>query len=445
MSPTFFDFLASLLLHDDPAGLSPEALAERRQFVLRLQQVTGPVTAKGLEDTAFYRYYPLASLNEVGSHPAFPPATREQFHERLTSQARDWPRTMLSSGTHDTKRGEDLRARLSVLAEIPDRWQAAIERWQACNAAAKRELDGEPAPDANEEYLIYQTLVGTWPCEAAKSAVEPAYLDRLEAYFLKAFREAKLHTSWLHPNAEYEQALTDFVRQILTAGEGSFVADLDALARSIADAGFVTGLAQLLVKICAPGVPDFYQGTEFWDFNLVDPDNRRPVDFAERREALTELADHGAAPAESAALWLGRWPDKRLKMFVLSRALDWRRRRSEFQQGAYLPLAATGPQAERVVAFARQSDESQSLCIVPRWVQSALEQAESGGHGPQETWSPARWWQGTRITLPPAAPRRWRHVLTGRVLSASGEPDGPLILDLGEVWQDFPVALLATE
>ena len=282
MSPTFFDFIASLLLLEDPEGLSDEFRAERRRWVLKFQQITGPVTAKGLEDTAFYRYYPLASLNEVGGDPTIPGITVEQFHKRIAERADHWPASMLATGTHDTKRGEDLRARLNVLAEIPEQWEAAVRRWQFINESKRAELDGAPVPDANEEYLIYQTLVGTWPLEPLDAAGHETYVDRIVAYLDKALREAKLHTSWLNPYEEYDQAVAAFIRAILDNTQSDFVHDLSTLARSISDAGFVNSLAQTLVKICVPGVPDFYQGVEFWDFNLVDPDNRQPVDFAAR-------------------------------------------------------------------------------------------------------------------------------------------------------------------
>ncbi len=299
-----------MLLLEDPEGLSEEAGSERRQFVLKFQQVTGPVTAKGMEDTAFYRYYPLASLNEVGGDPLQPAVTVERFHELPARAQAEWPHEMSATGTHDTKRGEDVRARLNVLSEVPDAWAAAIGRWQNMNAQSRRAVDDEQVaggqvPDANEEYLIYQTLVGIWPAGSLQrsnarrqrsfrqDAAWAVLVDRVLKYLEKALREAKLHTSWLNPDREYEEAVQAFMRTILTDPQVAFLTDLDAFVRSIADAGFVNSLAQLLVKICAPGVPDFYQGVEFWDFNLVDPDNRRPVDFDRRREVLSWLMARG--------------------------------------------------------------------------------------------------------------------------------------------------------
>ena len=321
MSPSFFDFIASVLLLNDPPGLSEAQRVERREFVLKLQQVTSPIAAKGLEDTAFYRFYPLASLNEVGGDPAFATVEPEQFHRRILARQSLWPDGMSTTGTHDTKRGEDFRARLNVLSETPDAWGDAVARWRAMNAPLHGEIDGAPVPDANEEYLIYQTLVGTWPTGPLDEQGRAAYMDRLTSYFEKALHEAKQHTSWLNPDPDYDRGVAAFVRRILGEGQAAFRDDLAAFIRSIADAGYANSLAQTLVKICAPGVPDFYQGTEFWDFNLVDPDNRRPVDFRRRQEALAWLAAESDKDLGHLARdLLGNWPDERTKMFVI-----WRR------------------------------------------------------------------------------------------------------------------------
>ncbi len=352
---------------------------------------------------------------------------------------------MLSTGTHDTKRGEDLRARLHVLAEIPDQWQSAIDRWQQWNAPAKTDVDGAAAPDANEEYLIYQTLVGTWPVGPADDSQWSGYAARIAAYCEKAFREAKVHTSWLSPNVEYEQAVAGFLQRILDDRQSTFASDLAAFAQSIADAGFVNSLAQSLVKICCPGVPDFYQGVEFWDFNLVDPDNRRPVDFSERRDALAWMTEGQSEPGAVARELLAGWPDKRLKMLVVSQALRFRRDHPDLFAGDYLPLLSVGPREDRVVAFARVAGTGQSLCVVPRLTQEALEQVRQPASDRQTPWPAAPWWKGTLLPLPPGGSRSWRHVLTGRRLAATVGADGGQTLDLGDVFRDFPVALLASE
>ncbi len=450
MSPSFFDFIASVLLLEDPEGLSDLARDHGRRFVLKFQQVTGPVTAKGLEDTAFYRYYPLASLNEVGGDPTIPGTTTEQFHRRIAERAASWPAALSTTGTHDTKRGEDLRARLNVLSEIPEQWVAAVARWHAWNEPARGELDGAPVPDANEEYLIYQTLLGTWPLEKLEPQARDTYVDRIVRYLDKALREAKLHTSWLNPYEEYDQAVADFIRKILAEEQSEFVQDMQALARSISDAGFVNSLAQTLVKICAPGVPDFYQGVEFWDFNLVDPDNRRPVDFARRRQALASLrARAGENLGELARELLAGWPDERIKLFVISRALEFRRDRPEVFRGDYLPLSAQGPHGSRLLAFARGTASNGAVCLVPRLAYESWRTRKGARKvtfgSASSPWPLGGWWKETTVSLPAEAPLHWRHVITGHTINASEQPDGSRLLDVGEVFRWFPVALLTPE
>lgn len=447
MSPTFFDFIGSVLLLEEPQGLSDEALEERRQFVSKFQQFTGPVTAKGLEDTAFYRYFPLASLNEVGGNPAMPGVSIEQFHRRIQEQASSWPHTMLTTGTHDTKRGEDVRARLNVLSEIPGEWEAAVRRWQEMNVAAHCELDAAAVPDANEEYLIYQTLVGTWPLEPLDGPAWQAYVERIIQYLDKALREAKLHTSWLNPYDEYDLGVANFIRATLVNSDTPFAKDIDAFARSIADPGFVNSLAQTLVKMSAPGVPDFYQGVEFWDFNLVDPDNRRPVDFAVRREALAELRRRAGQDVGPLTAELMRdWPDKRLKMFLIWQTLAFRRDNPQLFERSYLPVFSEGPRKGNVCAFARVDAPRWALCVVPRFVHEAWREAGQGvSEKSGRAWPLAAWWDETLVLLPPEAPRRWRHVITGDAIESVESAEGGRALDVAAVLRSFPVALLVGE
>jgi (1->4)-alpha-D-glucan 1-alpha-D-glucosylmutase len=450
-SPSFFDFVASVLLREDPDGLSDAQREERRRFVLKFQQVSGPVTAKGMEDTAFYRYYPLASLDEVGGDPAQAAVLPEQFHKRIRDRMARWPHEMLATGTHDTKRGEDLRARLNVLSEMPEAWSAAVARWRQLNAAARVELEEAQVPDANEEYLMYQTLVGTWPVNQAQSAKGPVgqeYVDRIVRYIEKALHEAKLHSSWLNPDQAYDEAVANFVRAILAGGDSPFINDLDAFVRSIADAGFLNSLAQTLVKICAPGVPDFYQGVEFWDFNLVDPDNRRPVDFQRRRETLSRMATRGKEDlAGLSRELLAKWPADELKLFVIWRALHCRQENIELFRGNYEPLVASGPRDESVCAFARNSGEQWALCIVPRMTFRAWGESPAAGDGATGTaaWPVGRWWYETSIQLPAAAPRLWRNALTGAALADCEVGKDGKAIDLGALFADFPVALLLSE
>jgi (1->4)-alpha-D-glucan 1-alpha-D-glucosylmutase len=451
MSPTFFDFIGSVLLLEDPVGLSPENRAERRQFVLKFQQITGPITAKGLEDTAFYRYYPLASLNEVGGDPAVPGVLLERFHARMLERRENWPHDMSTTGTHDTKRGEDVRARLNVLSEVPQEWEEAIWRWKSLNSSALTELDGAAAPDANEEYLIYQTLVGTWPGLPLDDSAKQVYVDRIVAYLDKALREAKIHTSWLNPYEEYDQAVAGFIRKVLDNLESPFVQDLNSFVRSIADAGFVNSLAQTLLKICAPGVPDFYQGVELWDFNLVDPDNRRPVDFAARVRALAWLEARAKEDlSQLARELLNAWPDERLKMFVTWRALSFRRDHLEVFHGDHRPLVVEGPREAHVCAFARTEGQQWAVCVVPRLAQQAWGPREKAAASPKgkrtsPRWPLAEWWRDSVVALPSDAPLRWRHVVTGDPIDGTKRADGTTALDVEALLRHFPVALLSSQ
>ena len=395
-----FGFLADLLLLRHRAEAAPglpapvgEAEAE---LVSRFQQFTGPVMAKGVEDTAFYDYVPLVSLNEVGASPGDWGISVEEFHRSCAETARLWPGSMLATSTHDTKRSEDVRARLHLLSEIPDTWAGAVRRWAAANQRHRAGLD---RPDANAEYLLYQTLVGAWPLSA----------DRAVAYMEKASKEAKVHTSWIDPDPEYDAALRAFVEGVL--GDEAFGAELAAFVEPLVEPGRVTSLAQVLVKLTAPGVPDTYQGTELWDLSLVDPDNRRPVDFAARRQLLSELAG-----LDAAAVW-ARADDGLPKLKVVTEALHLRRSRPEAlgPGGAYTPLVATGDRAGNVVAFGRGGDV---VTVVPRLV--------LGLEGD---------WGDTAVGVPSG---RWRNVLDG-----TGLPGGAA--SLAELLSRFPVALLARE
>ncbi len=426
-----FDFLAGVLLLQDPPGLTDEQREERRRFVLKLQQVTGPVMAKGLEDTAFYRYYPLAAFNEVGGEPdsdGVPPA---DLHADFVRRAAEEPFALSSSTTHDTKRGEDVRARLAVLSELPQAWEQAVGRWRYLNAGLKTELDGVSAPDPNEAYLIYQTLVGTWPSGGWGDGGPTAeYADRIVAYCEKAFREAKVNTSWLDPNAEYEEATAAFVRGILDpAKSADFQADMAGFVREVADAGYTNSLSALLIKATSPGVPDIYQGCELWDFRLVDPDNRRPVDYARRSELLKTLADRADADADGLARELvAAWPDERIKFHVTRRALRFRREnRDLYLHGDYVPVETGGSRSNHVFAFARRRGDSWAVTVVPRLTAQA------------DRDSPGRiagsWWADTTVAIPPDAPGRWRNVLTGRVAHFEGDARAADLL------ADFPVGL----
>ncbi len=402
------EFLGDLLVLGFPGG--PEA-----EFATRFAQLSAPVMAKGVEDTAFYRYYPLASLNEVGGSPDLFGRPVAAFHADMAAAARRWPEAMLTLSTHDTKRSADVRARIGLLAELPAAWAEAAGRWGRHNARHKR----AGQPDLAAEYLLYQNLVGAWPIETG----------RADAFMAKAAKEAKLETSWTEPDQDYDAALAAFVRASLADGE--FRRDLeDFLGRyRLVARGRITSLAQTALLLTCPGVPDLYQGTETWDLSLVDPDNRRPVDYDARRALLAKLTGQGPEAALALAEAGGT------KLWLIRRLLAHRRSAPEaFGPGSgYQPLAVTGPQAEHLAGFVRTAPAGaggRTAVLVPRLV------ARLGEAGNGTEWTGQGWdrggWAGTEVTLPGGA---WTSVLTGD--SVAGGPAGP-----GDLLRRFPVAVL---
>ncbi|MEP6956713.1 MAG: malto-oligosyltrehalose synthase, partial [Chthoniobacterales bacterium] len=359
-----FNFLRDILLFRFPENLDEEGRAEHAHFVLKFQQCTGPIMAKGLEDTTFYLFNRLAALNEVGGEPQQFGVSVETFHDESAHFQEHWPATMLTTSTHDTKRSEDTRARMVAISEIAQPWRAAVQRWRTINRRAKRQIEDAEAPDANEEYLLYQTLLGTWPVDEQGAAVEnatPEYIERIQAYMAKALKEAKVNTSWIQPNEQWDSAMHEFIAQILDPVRSKFVPRLLPLVMEIARLGALNSLAQTILKLTAPGVPDIYQGNETWDFSLVDPDNRRPVDYEQRRAMLTGLTN--AQPEEL----LAGWPDGRIKMFLTHRLLHFRREHPDlFLRGSYVPLRTTGAHRDSCVAFAREHESSWIVVIAPR-------------------------------------------------------------------------------
>ena len=439
-SESVFDFIADLLLLRDPEGLADAERAERREFVLRLQQLTGPVMAKGLEDTVFYRYYPLASLNEVGGRSTGGGIDTARVHAWNARRLADWPHGLSTTATHDTKRGEDVRARLNVLSEIPREWQRVLRHWQRLNRRLKSIVDDVRIPGTNEEYLIYQTLIGAWPLDAVDAEpsdpAREALRVRINGYMTKALREAKLHTSWINVNAPYERGVAQFIDLLLQPSSGGgFVSELRRFVAGILIPGVCNSLAQVVLKITAPGVPDLYQGNELWDLSLVDPDNRRPVDFAARRTLLSELSAHRDAelPGLCAAL-LRRPADGRIKLLVTTRALHHRRRRKAlYDGGGYVALAAEGERARNVVAFARTLDgQAPALTVVGRLFASITSSAGVPVGEPG--------WGDTRLALPAALPRGpYRDALSGSLVQV--EP-GQAGLRLAHALANLPVAIL---
>ena len=343
-----FDFISKVLLLEEPADLDAQMERLRRFFVGKFQQVTSSVMAKGVEDTAFYRYFPLASMNEVGSDPTRAVVSLEEFHQENVRRRDFQPASMLATSTHDNKRSEDVRARINVLSEIPRQWKNAVNHWTRANRRLHREVDDGIAPSRNDEYLFYQTLVGTWPLRPLEGDEYAAYVERIVNYMAKTTREAKLYTSWISPNPAYDEAVSAFVRSALEDHpKNRFLSSFVEFHEKIVDWGLCTALSQAFLKLTAPGVPDVYQGQEFWSFNLVDPDNRRPVDFARRREQLARLQREWSADEDSRLALVERLAasirSDEIKQFLTWRLLNVRNRlASLFETGRYQPLAATG-------------------------------------------------------------------------------------------------------
>jgi (1->4)-alpha-D-glucan 1-alpha-D-glucosylmutase len=426
--PTIFEFIREVLLPFGMEGLSEDDLRIRLDFTMKFQQYTGPVHAKGVEDTAFYRFIRLLSLNEVGGEPQHGGLSPGGFHEANRRRHKDWPRGMLSTATHDTKRGADARARLNVLSEIPEEWSLAVSRWSRINARHRKDFEGEPAPSRNDEYLFFQALLGAWPAEPPGTIYENApadFVERMVQYMIKAAKEAKVYTSWISPDAAYDQAIGDYVRGVLTGVTAKkFLASFLPFQQRIARLGMVNSLAQVVLKIASPGVPDFYQGTERWDLSLVDPDNRQPVDFTQSARLLAE------ATSICTNELLRSWTDGRVKMAIISRGLALRNLRpSLFQEGDYVPLEVIGEKANHIVAFARRFDGAALVAVAPRLVAGLSAEENPLPCGPGA-------WGETRLVLVDGIAGRILHnVLTGE--SCTPGHDHPI----AELLRDFPIGL----
>ncbi len=423
-----FDFLHSVL--DTSAARRREAAYDRTaviDFAMSFQQYTGPLMAKGFEDTALYRYNRLLALNEVGGDPKHFGLSPGTFH-RAMRRRRERPQAMLATATHDTKRGEDVRMRLAALSEMPGEWRQHLERWSHLNASFKGELDEGPAPSADDEVFLYQTLLGAWPLSEHP---DEEFLERMSAATVKSLREAKRRTSWGRPAPAYEEAVVGFLRRIAeTSRHNPFLDDFLPFQRRLAALGMVNGLAQTLIKLTVPGVPDIYQGTELWQLALVDPDNRRPVDWPRRRQVSTELA------GKSVADLLTHWVDGAIKLAVIRAALAHRREDPAlYRDGLYQSLAVRGERRSNLVAFARLHEGRGVVTVVPRLIARLW--------APEAPLPPlGAAWRGAFVEPPKAlAGRRYRNLLTGGEV-ASVERRGQALLPGEQLFAELPVAFL---
>jgi (1->4)-alpha-D-glucan 1-alpha-D-glucosylmutase len=421
-------FIEKLMLLEFDDSLTQTEREQWLYFVMRMQQYSGPLMAKGVEDTTLYVFNRLISLNEVGGNPDHFGISPTEFHAYNQRHCDRWRYTMNGTATHDTKRGEDTRARINVLSEIPDEWEAMINTWSAMNRGLRRDRDGLAMPDRNDEYLLYQTLVGAFPFEEQEHEF---FVERVKDYLIKAIRESKAHTAWLRPDSDYEEACTAFVEQVLDPTLSQpFIDAFLPFQQKVASYGIFNSLSQTLLKLAAPGVPDFYQGTELWDLSLVDPDNRRPVNYEHRCAVLHTLITE--TKVDILALLnslLQSKQDGRVKFFLTLQGLKARNAyRNLFLDGNYMPLEVQGQFANHVVAFARQHQNQWAIAIAPRFL-AALIQPGQNPLGEAV-------WQDTHILLPDGAPTHWQNVLTEQPL------DGAHTLSVGNTLTHFPVALL---
>lgn len=449
VSESVFNFLRDILLLNYPDYLGEDDRKEWLDFTMKFQQITGPIMAKGVEDTAFYVYNRFVSLNEVGGNPEKFGTLPEAFHGQNMERTKYWPYALITTATHDTKRGEDVRTRINVLSEIPGEWRKHLISWSKLNRKKKVVADGQRLPDRNDEYLLYQTLIGAWPVMPPLSSPDEggieggfsyeAFKKRIKEYMLKAVREAKVNSSWISPNAVYEDAMLMFIEKVMEPYPDSpFLREFLPFQKKISHYGLLNALSQTLLKITAPGVPDFYQGTEVWDFSLVDPDNRRPVDYGVRVRMLEEIKkrESGIPLAELAKELTFHKENGAIKLFLTYKALNFRRiNRELFNTGEYLTAEVTGEKNNNVVAFARRIGDSTALVVAPRFFSGLVRQPEGLPFGKEV-------WENSLIVVPSGNEgTEYRNIFTGEIVSAKNI-SGAVALYLSEVLMNFPVALL---
>ncbi|MFC5270202.1 malto-oligosyltrehalose synthase [Adhaeribacter terreus] len=414
------------LFQEDIQAL-PVSAEKRLHFLMRCQQFTGPLAAKGVEDTTFYNYNRLISHNEVGDDPAIFGITINRFHQEMLERLKSWPLAQNATSTHDTKRGEDARMRLNVLSEMPEKWAEILQKWQAVNQQFLQTINNQQAPSKNRIYYLYQALLGAFPMHGKP---ENDFKERVNAALTKAIREAKMYSNWSEPNEAYENEVLNFLEHIL-ADDTEFNNSFLPFVKQLSFYGMLYSLGQTLLKITAPGIPDIYQGCELWDLSMVDPDNRRPIDYELRKNYLQELAQLPENSRENALKsMMQNWPNGKIKMYTTWRALQFRKANANlFTQGEYIPLQTS--ENENVLAFARKLEQHWCLVLVPLNVVN-LTEAE---HFPlcQKTW------QHATIYLPVHAPENWKNIFTNEAISLRNE------VVLAEVFASFPIALLTSE
>jgi (1->4)-alpha-D-glucan 1-alpha-D-glucosylmutase len=441
---SIFDFLHDVLTLTAANGKSPAYSQQVLTFAMKFQQFTSPVMAKGLEDTSAYIYHRLLSLNEVGGDPRQFGVTRSAFHRANQARAEHWPHAMLATSTHDTKRSEDVRARLNVLSEIPAAWRLALRHWSHANQSLKHTVDGMLIPTANDEYFIYQTLIGIWSQGEPDKNEMVSFSGRMAEYLVKAVREAKVHTSWINPNTEYEDAILAFTDALINLpAESAFMSDFLPFQQRIARLGLFNSLSQTLIKLTVSGMPDIYQGCELWDFSLVDPDNRRPVDFGYRQTLLDTLRTFDTLESQQRCAEVRALCDKLEdglpKLLVVKTALALRQRWSDvFLQGSYLPLTVKGEHAAHVCAYARIAGGRTVITVVPRFLAQLLSETDTLPLG-------EKIWGNTTVDLPfHHRDNQYTCSFTEKVLKPHQRGSGWCLL-IAQVLAEFPVGLIINE
>ncbi|MGA1870826.1 MAG: malto-oligosyltrehalose synthase [bacterium] len=422
------NFIEKFFSPDFPQHLPEEENEQLWYFIMQFQQFTGPLMAKGFEDTVLYIYNRLISLNEVGSAPDRFGVSIKEFHDFNNNRLLHQPHSLNATSTHDTKRGEDMRARINVLSEIPDEWGRHLKKWSKMNKHLKNRVHGTSMPDENDEYFLYQTLLGVFPFGEYDY---PRLLERMKHYIIKAVREAKRHTAWIKPDTEYENACISFVEKLLNPSEENlFLKEFLSFQKKVAFFGIFNSLSQVLMKITSPGIPDFYQGTELWDLTLVDPDNRTSVDFKQRERILHDIKEKERGTREEliAELCATR-EDGRIKLFLIYRALTARRARVDlFERGEYIPIEVVGEYRECVIAYARHEGEQWAVIVAPRFLTNVV----SAGDYPMGEGV----WKDTALIMPEGAPLYFFSALTDEPIHCERQ------CMVGKILEHFPVGLM---